>query len=82
MPVIYRERGFRYSVKTNDHEPAHVHVETGGGDVLIDVSGTTAKIRLIRGRVADKAANQILDIADANLAKLQQGWEKYHGSVG
>ncbi|MBE9078146.1 DUF4160 domain-containing protein [Romeria aff. gracilis LEGE 07310] len=82
MPKILEERGFRFIVWPNDHEPAHVHVKKNAGELVLNVSGSEPVPIEIRGQMPNKTVNQILDIAEENLATLKQGWEKYHGCKG
>ena len=33
MPTFYRQEGFRFFIYSNEHEPPHIHVEKGGGEL-------------------------------------------------
>lgn len=73
MATIHRERGFIFHVFPNDHQPAHVHVVKGDGELKIDISGIEPVTLGLRGKMSDKDINRALDIAEANIEKLKAG---------
>ena len=38
MPTVLREKGYRFVIYPNDHQPAHVHVIKAGGEIKVDIS--------------------------------------------
>lgn len=39
MVTIHRAHGLRFVIYTDDHEPAHVHVLGGGGEMKVAIRG-------------------------------------------
>lgn len=81
MPTICREQGFRFFVYPNDHQPAHIHVFHSDGEIKIDISGSEPVPLGIYGKMSRKTASEALDIAEARLQSLRDGWEKFHGPI-
>jgi hypothetical protein len=53
VPTVLRFRAMRFVIYFNDHEPAHVHIELPGAEVvaILDAATKTATIRDVRGGV-------------------------------
>lgn len=80
MATVYRERGFRVIIWSNDHGPAHVHVFKAGAEAIIIIPrGIEAPdIRDVRGmREADVA--EAMQLVRDNAELLQQKWKEIHG---
>lgn len=80
MGEIFRVKGFKVVVFSDDHNPPHVHIRKGDFEVKIDISGEQAK--LVSGeensrRAADKKLRkQALKIADDNLKMFLKEWRQ------
>ncbi|MDQ3812997.1 MAG: DUF4160 domain-containing protein [Armatimonadota bacterium] len=37
MPTVWRERGFRFVVFSEDHEPAHLHFFKAGDELVVNL---------------------------------------------
>jgi len=79
VPTILRSGAFRVVVYTNDHEPAHVHVWCGTGEVKVDISGSRARIVDNRG-VARTTAAQTLRLVQEHRSELLAAWRRIHGA--
>jgi hypothetical protein len=77
MPTILRIGKFAFRLYPNDHSPAHVHVITSGGEVMVRL-----KPRVV---LLDVYGMKKTDIADAlrlvkqHQALLLDAWRKMHG---
>ena len=60
---------------TNDHEPAHVHVHTGSGVVVLNIADATLR-RASNAKIADVRKAQ--HIVRENQEKLQKAWDNLH----
>lgn len=73
MPTVLREDGFRVMIRTDDHEPPHVHCIKAGGEVLIDIE--SGDIRDVDGLKQSDVRKALTLVAD-NRAFLLQEWRK------
>lgn len=79
MPTIHRQNGLRFSIYTDDHEPAHVHV-LGDGQLKIIIRGDEG-LPLIIYAVGMKTSDRrrptdvVLEKQDAFLAR----WDEIQG---
>jgi len=77
MPTIFREKGFRFVINTDDHSPAHVHVFYGGNEMVIEIEATV-QIRDNWGlNRRDQAIARL--IATENLESFRSEWRNIHG---
>lgn len=64
MPTVLRQHGFEIMIYTHDHEPMHVHVFKGSGEIIIELSDISIReayamsSRDMRKAQAIVAANQ------------------------
>jgi hypothetical protein len=76
MPTLLRENGFEFRVRTNDHEPAHVHAFLRDGE---------AKINILTGEMTDvwnmrpTDVRRAEDIVRENRDVLLAGRRRIHG---
>ncbi len=80
MAEILRVEDFKFFIPSNDHAPAHVHVQKGSFATKIDISGSDAEWmageeykRAARDRKLRKRAIQI---ASENIELLQTKWRE------
>ncbi len=79
MVTVFRAKGLRIVIFTNDHDPAHVHV-FGDGEAKINLSGADDMPELIwaiemtRGEVR-RALSLVIEQRDHLLAR----WREIHG---
>ncbi len=77
MPTIHREAGYRFFFYSQDHAPAHVHIEK---------DGTAAKFRLNPpGLVRNDGFNarelaRIADLVHKHAAKFEDAWYGHFGN--
>ena len=76
MPTVLRQEGYDIVIRSNDHEPAHVHVFEGDGEAKIDLDPVEVKqVWNMKRQVARKAKR----IVTENQEYLLQQWEEIHG---
>ncbi len=77
MPVVYRQDGFRFIMRFNDHRPPHVHVENSDGEIVVKLESfevATKKKSMKPGDVA-RAVEIVVERQDY----LTEEWRKIHG---
>ena len=78
MPVIFRERGFRFFFYSNEgspREPLHVHVEK---DSLEAKFWLLPEIRLAYNDGYDaRTLRELLEIAEANKHRIERAWNEF-----
>lgn len=64
MPTIDREGPFRVIIYPNDHEPAHVHLFTSDGTIVINLLGTKGQpeLRELYGEIGNRLVRQALEL--------------------
>ncbi|MEA3060575.1 MAG: hypothetical protein QOJ94_356 [Sphingomonadales bacterium] len=79
MVTIHRERGLRFVIFSDDHEPAHVHA-FGAGMAKINLIGEDGAPELVwavgmkRGEI-----RKAMRIVAAEQARLLECWRRIHG---
>lgn len=73
MPTVLRQDGFAVMIYTHDHEPIHVHVFKGGGEVVIDVM--KVEVREERG-MKTKEIHKVQDIVALHQEFLLKEWKR------
>ena len=43
MPVVLRVGGFSFTIYPGDHDPPHVHVQSGGARVILQIESEQAR---------------------------------------
>lgn len=77
MPTVYREAGYRFHFYSQDHVPAHIHVEK---------SGRSAKFLLAPVRITMNDGFKARDLAmiesmvRANVRLLEDAWHGHFGT--
>ncbi len=73
MPKVHEEAGCLFLMYFNDHEPAHVHVQVGDGDLVIQLDNqlTVSRTRNVKASEIRKAQR----IVRANRAKFEKAWD-------
>lgn len=85
MPTVLRFQGFDIRIYSNDHEPAHVHVVKGEGEVKIHLGSTEPGREeapsLVRvWAMGRKDAAQALELVSARQELLLSEWSRIHGA--
>ena len=80
MPTLLREGGFRVVVYTNDHRPAHVHVQGDSGEAVFELHCPKGppELREVYG-FRHHVLNRIAAMLSGHLDELCAGWSKVHG---
>lgn len=75
MPVIFRERGFRfhfYSYEGSPREPVHVHVARPGGDAKIWLF-PEARVAKSQG-LSPQELRLVLEIVNMRQQEIENAW--------
>lgn len=76
MPTILRHDGYEFRIRTNDHEPPHVHVFLRDGEAKINIE-TAEVVRIWNMRPAD--VRRAERIVRANQTDFLENWRRIHG---
>ena len=76
MPTVLRQEGFEFRIRTNDHDPPHVHVFLRDGEAKINIESGEV-VRVWRMRPAD--VQRAERFVRANQGFLNEEWIKVHG---
>jgi hypothetical protein len=76
MPTILRQHGFEFRIRTNDHDPPHVHVFLREGEAKIEIS-TAEVMQVWNMRGADVQRAEL--IVKANRKHFIDAWRSIHG---
>ena len=80
MPTVLRQDGFRVCIYTNDHEPAHVHVIRGKGEVKINLIGAEEQPTIVKvWNMSNKEVAKAHALVMEHQAQLVEVWEEIHG---
>jgi len=76
VPTVLRQEGYDVVIRSNDHEPAHVHVFEGDGESKINLDPVEVKqVWNMKRQIARKARR----IVSENQEYLLQRWDEIHG---
>lgn len=78
MVTILRDRGFRFVIYLNDHEPAHVHAIKGNGEAKIDLAGGAPELVWADG-LKRSDVRLAMQIAADRLVIFLEEWSRLHG---
>jgi hypothetical protein len=79
MPNVFKKpiNGYRFYFFSDDHEPIHVHVESGGGLCKIQIE---PEIKLIeKENMKEKQIKKALKIAEEKKAEIVAKWREIIG---
>jgi hypothetical protein len=80
MPVVFRERGFRFFFYSNEgspHEPVHVHVEK---DNLEAKFWLKPEVRVAYNDGYDsRTLRELLGIVEINKDRIERAWDEFFG---
>ena len=79
MPTILRRNGFEVRIRTDDHDPPHVHVMYAGEQVVINLGVGIADpyVRENRG-MSRPNIRRAMDIVTINNEALLVQWQRIH----
>lgn len=80
MPTVLTIRSFSIRIRTNDHEPAHVHVVKGSGEakIRLGIHGEPPDLITVSHGMNDRDAITALKIVEANNEYLLSRWREIH----
>lgn len=80
MVTVHREAGFRISIFTDDHEPAHVHVR-GDGHAKVNLLGPDGLPALVFAKGMTLAElRKAMRIVGEQQHNLLARWNEIHGN--
>lgn len=81
MPTVDREGPFRVIIYPNDHEPAHVHLLTGDGTIVVNLLGREGQpeLRELYGNVGRRIVRQALELVAQRREQYLARWHDLHG---
>jgi hypothetical protein len=80
MVTVLRSGPFRVAIYTNDHPPAHVHVQSANGEAVVDLAGEAP--RLIRALGLGRAdVRRAFELVSAHRDALLRKWSEIHGDA-
>ena len=85
MALVFKYRGITITVKTRDHQPAHVHVESAQYGVKVDISGKQPAIILPSKKSRIKTTEafncEAVRLVSENLQRCREVGSTYHGEI-
>ena len=85
MPLLFRFLSFRFSFRSKDHLPPHVHVVSGGKATIFDLIITDGVLVDIKMRSADgykdldkKDQNVVMSFIRIYYAQIVEKWVDYY----
>ena len=76
MPTVLRAEGFEVVIRTDDHEPPHVHVWKAGQQVKISLEAVRV---LRRAGLEDRLVAKALRLVLTHREQLLEAWRSLHG---
>ncbi|MBC7892797.1 MAG: DUF4160 domain-containing protein [Sphingobacteriaceae bacterium] len=76
MPTIHSQNGFRFFFFSNEHDPAHVHVEKGDAAAKFNLIPV---ILVKNGGMKPKELKKAETLIEANQGLFLQKWNYYFG---
>jgi hypothetical protein len=80
MPVVFRERGFRFFFYSNEgspREPVHIHVEKDNVEAKFWLN---PEVRVAYNDGYDaRALRELLAIVEGNRRRIEREWNEYFG---
>jgi hypothetical protein len=78
MPVVFRERGFRfffYSNEGNPHEPVHIHVEKDNMEAKFWLK---PEVKLAYNDGYDsRTLRELLGVVEINKNRIERAWDEF-----
>ena len=79
MPTVFRQDGFRFIIYLNDHQPAHIHVQKGRGEIKVNIA-SLGEIQVMKVvGMKNQEALKALKLVSQNQQFLLKKWEEIHG---
>jgi hypothetical protein len=80
MPVVFRERGFRFFFYSNEgtpREPVHIHVEKDNVEAKFWLN-PDVRVAYNDGYNA-RALRQLMAIVEGNRVRIERAWDEFFG---
>ena len=75
VPTIFTKDGYRFFFYSNDHEPIHVHVMSGGGEAVFNVEDGVALRESVGMNV--KQLSKAEDLANEHRDLIIEKWNEH-----
>jgi len=77
LPTVLNINGYRFFFYTNDHSPAHIHIEKGEGTAKFALE----PVEIIKSKKFNsKEIHEIRNLVIKNLEILKLKWNEYHNN--
>jgi hypothetical protein len=78
MPTLLNIFGLRFYFYSDEHAPAHIHVENSDGKAKISLLPT---VKVIENRnIKDRDIKKALAVVDLYKEEFINAWNEYHGN--
>ena len=74
MPTVLRINGYRFLFFSDDHLPAHIHIEKGDSYARIEIDSLKVSNCY---QVSSKELNKLVKLVDENQHLLRGAWDEY-----
>lgn len=74
MPTVIRKDGFEIRIRTNDHEPAHVHAIKADGQAKIQILDDVFPVEV--HDMKNKDVRKACELVFENQEKLLREWKR------
>ena len=78
MPTVVTHNGVRVSVYIREHQPPHVHADTGSGEVLVYLGDDGVSRWEREPGVTQSDVRKAVNVVEDHLADCWAMWRKYH----
>jgi hypothetical protein len=78
MPTVIVRDGVRVFVNIREHQPPHVHVDTGSGEVLAYLGEDGVSRHGHEPGVTKSDLRKAVNVVEAHLADCWAMWRRYH----
>lgn len=76
MPEVFRKNGYRFFFYSNDHDPSHVHVESGDDYAVIDINSLTF---IDEGSLSNRQKREVIELVRQNQQLCKDKWNEHFG---
>ncbi len=82
MLTVFKDKGFRFVIYPNDHEPAHVHVLKGDEinlRIKLSLNHSPVEVLSCYGNIRDKDIVWAISVVSEKNALFLNKWLEIHG---
>lgn len=80
MPTVFRQEGFEVIIRTNDHNPPHVHIIKAEGQVKVTLGDENEEpdLHTILSPMSRKNTKRALEIVEEQQMYLLERWREIY----